>query len=442
MFAEGFSETPYWWETAPPEAGRPHSELKDSDVLVVGSGYAGLNAAITMARAGAAVTVVDSHLLGEGASSRNGGQLSSAPKQSAAELSRRYGPDTAKGILADFEASDDFLRSRIAETGIDCQYEWNGAFLGAHTNRDFKALAARHRQLPADRQAQGRLVEPADLDSEIRTRIYKGGYVFRNAGQLHPALYHAGLRRVARQYGTQLFSNLGVVRLERSGSGHVAHFTTGAAVSARHVIVATNGYTGRATPWMRDRLVPVRSYMIATEMLPEADIRRLIPGDRPIADTKRVLYYYRTSPDRRRILFGGRASFRDVDARTSARRLYRFMTGVFPELGGIKLSHAWYGNVAFAFDWLPHVGQHDGLWYACGCNGSGVSMLSFLGHAVAELVLGNRSAIKGLDRIPFPTLPAYRGRPWFLPVVGMAYRWQDRIAAWTDLPSRQSAIRH
>ncbi len=432
VFSDGFVETPYWWEAAAPEEGRPHSELRDVDFLVIGAGLTGLNAAITLAGAGCDVAVVDARLIGEAASTRNGGQIRAESKVATGELSRRFGEDVARGVLADFTAGRTFLAERIAALGIDCDYQWTGFFFGAHTRRDHLAQQLRHEKAKVAGRVIGAVVPPSELASEVKTSLYHGGYLYFDGGQLHPARYHAGLRRAAVSAGAKLFSRLPVQAIIRDGAGFLVRFP-GADIRARQVILATNGYTDQAATWIRRRLIPARSYMIATEPLAPGLAEALIPGGRPVADTKRILYYFRTSPDRQRILFGGRASFSDDGARTAATRLHGFMTNVFPELAKTKLSHAWYGNFALAFDWLPHVGVHEGVHYACGCNGSGVMMLSYLGHAAALRAMGQPGVIKGLDRVPFRTLPTYDGRPWFLPVVGNAYKIRD---GWNRLTDR------
>ena len=172
--------------------------------------------------------------------------------------------------------------------------------------------------------------------------------------------------------------------------------------------------------------------MIATEPLPPETTRRLIPRGRMIVDTKRVLSYYRLSPDSRRILFGGRASFRSATARQAAPRVHGLMTRVWPELARVRITHAWTGNVAFTFDYVPHLGTHDGVHYAAGCQGNGVAMMTYLGHQLARKLAGKASRPSAFDGLPFPTRPLYSGRPWFLPVVGTAYRvadWLDRRRA-------------
>ncbi|WP_035484675.1 NAD(P)/FAD-dependent oxidoreductase [Geminicoccus roseus] len=424
LFADGFTETPYWWADAPPRAGLPSSALGDTDCLIVGSGLAGLNAAITLAQAGVAVTVIDRGLIGEGASTRNGGQLSGGSKQSRQALVRRFGETRAAEIAADFQAVVPFITDRIRRLGIACHLEERGIFVGAHTSADYRAFEAEHAAAPPEEQARNRLVPRDQVRTELATSIYAGGYVYGAAGQLHPGLYHAGLRAAAERLGVKLVSQAEFHGVERKGDRFTARVNDGA-IDCRRIMVMTNGYSGAATPWIQHRLIPVRSYIIATEELP--NVAELIPGGRPLADTKRILYYYRNSPDRRRILFGGRASFQDVDARTSAVTLHQFLTGVFPQLAKVRLTHAWYGNVAFAFDWLPHFGQHDGVYFACGCNGSGVPMLSYLGDRAARSMLADGKEMGGLGSVPFPTMPGYRGRPWFLPLVGTAYRWTDRL---------------
>lgn len=431
VFAEGFAEDPYWWIAAPPRPGLPATSLSDVDCLIVGSGLAGLNAAITLAQAGVSVVVVERGLIGEGASTRNGGQLSGSPKLSQPELLRRFGQQRALEVTADFKAVFPFITERIKTLGIDCHLEERGVFVGAHTSADYRAFEQSHAALPAEERAGNRLVPRDQVRTELATDIYAGGYVNARAGQLHPGLYHAGLRAAAERLGVRLVSGVEITGIERKRDRFTA-MLNGGAIDCRRIMVMTNGYTGSATPWLQRRLIPARSYMIATEELPETET--LVPSGRPLADTKRILYYYRQSPDHRRILFGGRASFRDIGARESAEKLHGFLTHVFPQLKGRKITHGWYGNVAFAFDWLPHFGRHEGVYYACGCNGSGVPMMSYLGDRTARMMLADGKEMGGLGSLSFPTMPFYRGHPWFLPIIGSAYRWSDRIRHRLDAP--------
>lgn len=432
QFTKDYAETPYWWKDAPPEDGAPLTELGDIDFLVIGAGLAGLNAAITLAESGMQVAVVDAMRIGEGASTRNGGQVRSETKVPYAKLKEMVGEDAAKGVLDDFAAGRAFLPGRIKALGIECYYEWTGFFFGAHTNRDHQMQIARHKAAIASGRPIGRVVAPVDVRQEVQTPLYRGGYHYTDGGLLHPALYHNGLRQAAKVLGVKLFSQCPVRSVKQMPDGFSVRFDH-TEIKTRKVIMTTNGYTDSVSNWIARRLIPARSYMIATEELPEGMADALIPGGAAVADTKRVLYYFRTSPDRRRILFGGRASFRNTGARESAVRLHGFMKSVFPQLTDVRISHAWYGNFALGFDFLPHIGVHDGVHYACACNGSGVMMLSYLGHAAAVNAMGATRIIRGLDRVPFKTRPGYFGKPWFLPIAGTAYRMRDRWNQWTDV---------
>ena len=179
-------------------------------------------------------------------------------------------------------------------------------------------------------------------------------------------------------------------------------------------------------------MVPVASYMIATEVLGAARIAALLPHLRVYGDTKKVLYYFRPSPDGERILFGGRASFVDADVRRAGARLHRFLVHLIPALAGTRNTHAWKGNVAFAFDYLPHVGAHDGVHYALACNGSGVVTMTHLGRKAAQQILGGANRPSAFSRLLFPTMRGYGGRPWFLPLVGGYYRLRDRLDGWRE----------
>ena len=216
-----------------------------------------------------------------------------------------------------------------------------------------------------------------------------------------------------------------VTAIKKSSTGFLVNTTKGN-VQARDVIIATNGYTSDLVPWLQRRVIPIGSYIITTEELPESKIEELFPGDRIASDTCKVVYYYRATPDRKRVLFGGRVSASETDLNTSAKRLYNDMCRIFPDLKDIKISHSWSGKVAYSFDEMAHTGVHDGIHYALGYCGSGVSMASYLGMRAGQKVLGLKEGITAFDDLRHPTRPLYTGKHWLLPAAVSYYRWQDK----------------
>lgn len=172
-------------------------------------------------------------------------------------------------------------------------------------------------------------------------------------------------------------------------------------------------------------MIPIGSYVIATEELPPQTMARLMPHGRIVSDTRKVVYYYRASPDGRRILFGGFVSFGETDPRASGPLLRAELVRLFPELAGVGISHSWCGSVAYTFDELAHIGERDGVFYAMGYCGSGVGMAGYLGMRLGMKVLGGDEGTTGLDPISFQTRPGYSGHPWFLAASVAYYRWRD-----------------
>lgn len=425
IWAPGWSDTPFWLEGLEAPEGSPDSLPREVDVLVVGSGYTGLNAAIETARGGRATLVVDADAPGGGCSTRNGGQISTSIKPSLARLTTKHGEARARAIRGEGEAALNWIERRIADEGIDCAFERVGRFHAAHSPAAYEALARDADLLARQEGIEAYPVPRAEQAAELGTEAYHGGVVFPRHAALDPARYHRGLLAAARDAGARVVGHCAATALRRQADGF--HVTTEKGrVRARDVVIATNGYTGGLLPWFRRRVIPIGSYVIATEPLPEPLMQRLFPKNRIVSDTRKVVYYYRASPDRRRVLFGGRVSANETDPAVSGPRLYEDMCRLFPELRDHRVSHSWMGTVAYSFDELAHTGVHEGVHYAMGYCGSGVSMASYLGMRVGQKVLGRKEGATAFDGLPFPTRPFYSGKPWFLPPMVAWYRWRDR----------------
>jgi glycine/D-amino acid oxidase-like deaminating enzyme len=430
-FAPGFKTTPYWWEDAPPPTPAPPALPDTAEVAIIGGGIAGLACALELGRAGVPALVMDREAIGWGASSRNGGALSGAGSlgRAKSDVSKGLDPALLAEMVEEAEASFDALDALIAREGIDCAWRRCGRFVGAHSEAAMATLAKRAALLNAAEPGSAELLPRERLAEELGTALYHGGLRIARAGSLHPARYTQGLAAAARRAGATLAGGVAVQGIAQDGSGFVVATSAGA-VRARHVMVATNGYTGRATPWHRRRVIPVASYMIATEELGADRVRALLPHGRVYGDTKKILYYFRPSPDLGRILFGGRATLSDTDPRIGARWLHRQLLDLFQQLAGTRITHGWKGNVAFAFDMLPHVGVQEGVHFALGCNGSGVTTMTHLGTVAARMMLGGDNRISAFARMPMPTMPGYTGTPWFMPLVTGWYRMKDRRDGW------------
>ncbi|MDN3563342.1 FAD-binding oxidoreductase [Paeniroseomonas aquatica] len=430
LFAPGFKTSPWWWEAAEPP--RRDAALPDrAAVVVVGGGYAGLSAALTLRRLGREVVVLDAERIGWGASSRNGGMVSGGLKVAGSGLERAHGVERGKAIAQAAAASLPFIEETIARERIDCDYIRCGRFAAAWSPGHYRAMAAKAAML-AELTGLPTSMLPRERQREaLGSDHYHGGMLAAATGSLHPGKYARGLAAAAERAGARLVDGVRVQKIrEETGGFRIA--TDKGEIRADAVLVTTNGYSldarGTASPWLARRLVPLNSYIIATEELGEATIERLFPGRRMISDSKRVLNYFRPSPDGKRILWGGRASFRAATAEATAAALHGYMTACFPELAKVRITHAWTGNVAFTFDSLPHIGVQDGIHYAAGCQGSGVAMATWLGHNVAMKLAGAANDRFALDGLPFPTRPFYAGNPaWVLPLIGGWYRLRDRI---------------
>lgn len=428
IYAEGFKTDPYWWEAAPPDTIGDTPPPDKVDIAIVGSGYTGLSAALELARAGVNVLVLEAHRFGEGASTRSGGMVSSGVNVGkGGDVEKLYGKERIDHMLEEASSAYEHLEQVIEKESIDCFYRRVGRFVGAHCSSALRSQASKIDQLNAQTGCGAALVQKDGVRDHVATDFYYGGMTIELSGGLHPSLYHKGLREACRAAGVKMSANTMVEKVEPMSEGGVRLTTSRGIVEAREAVLGTNGYTGGATPWHQRRVVPVASYIIATEPLGKERVKELFPTDRMISDTKRVLYYYRPSPDGTRVIFGGRASFRSLSAAETAPILYQHMLGVFPQLEGVKITHGWTGNVAFTFDRVPHIGEENGVHYALGCNGSGVVMMSHLGHQIGLKILGKTNRASAYDNLPLETRPLYFGTPWFLPAIGTYYKMRDWI---------------
>jgi len=426
IFAENLKLTPWWWEAAPRPSTPPPDLPVNADVAVIGSGYTGLSAALALARAGRSVVVCEADDPGAGASARNGGMIGSGHRLSYTALTTRYGEATAAALLGEGNNALEFTAGLIADEAIDCQFHRSGRFRAACRAADYDVIGREINLLRDKIGLAADMVPRAEQQREVATDFYHGGCVYHRHGSLHPGLFHQGLLDRALAAGAIVAGRTPVTAIDRAGAGFQV-VTPRGTVTAGNVIVATNGYTGGITPALRRRVIPLSSYIIATEELPAERVHAAIPSRRMIVEDRALHGYYRPSPDGRRILFGGRAALHAIDPRRAGKRLYRYLVELFPDLAGVRISHSWSGHIAYTWRDMPHIGCRDGIHYALGYCGSGVAMAPYLGYRVAHKVLATADGDTAFDGVDFPVVPPYAGHPRLLPAIDLYYRARMRL---------------
>ncbi len=421
------SPDPYWWEAAPLRRLEQKPVAPAADVVVVGAGYTGLSAAITLARAGRSVLVFDKQRPGEGASSRNGGITSGNLRPSLGDMTKSFGEVRAKAILAESKAAREDLWRFIADEKIECDFKLVGRFAGAAAPGDYEKLARDADYLRTQFGIDAYAVPRAEQRDVLGTGYYFGGNVRMDIGGLHPGKFLAEMLRVALASGAVLHAETAILGIKQDGDGYEVTTARGT-VRARDVIVGTNGYTDGSNPWLRRRLVPIRSRIIATAPLSPNLMGELMPRRMMVSDTRNLSYYYRPSPDGTRILFGGRDGTIAGDTNAPTNRLRETLVELFPELSGTEITHSWFGYVAMNRDMVPRIFSRDGMRYAAGYCGSGVVWARWAGRKAALQVLGQDGG-SALDFRPPAAVPFFYGTPWFMPPYMAWLTLQDRRKA-------------
>ena len=413
---------PYWWRAAPRESADPPPLPGRTDVAVVGSGITGLVAAMHLARGGRDVTVIEAGVPGEGGSSRNAGYVGRTLKHTFGEVIESDGLEFAKRVYGELAEAFNAVKATIESERIDCHFRQQGRLLLA-TSPEMREAMLREFGLREKHLGEPfSTVSKQEQAAEIDTPRYFGGVRISDHAGLHAGLYHQGLLQRARGAGARVVAHTAVRSVSRDG-GTFRLATDRGSIAARDVVLATNGYTDGAVPWLQRRVIPFDAYAVATEAMDPAEVARLLPGDRTFIDWNFNVDFIRRAPgDPSRILFGGLTGERTQDLPAFARRLHARLVRVLPKLSRVRFDNVWTGRCAGTIDLYPHIGVHEGMHYGIGYCFAGVPMGTLFGIKIARRILGEPGGDSVYDR-PLPSHWLYQGNPWMVP---WAIRWMSR----------------
>lgn len=426
IFATDYAPTPYW-QRALPHVARAGVLARTADVVVIGAGLTGAEAARVLAASGSTVLVLDAGEPGAGASSRNAGMVGRNFKHSYGELSRTLGKAQARAYFdeleAAFQATVDLGTAHADAIGWRRTGRLITALSGAHWQRLRDEYRLRQDELGED----VRFLDRAALAHETGCGWGHGAVVVNDNATLHPGRYTAFMLSRAVAAGAVVQGQTPVQAVERVRGGfHVV--TPSGTVYCRDVLVATNGYTGNALPWFKKRLLPIRSWLIATEPLTPEQAGAVATHRRSLHDNRRRTHYATFSPAGDRLVFGGHTGARPIPLDRRAAGLLRDLTGYYSQLRGIKIAHAWQGACAATRDLYPKVGRHEnGVHYALGYCFSGNAMAPWLARKAAAMILGRQDQARTLfSGRRFAPMPMAARVPFSMPALMAWYAFRDR----------------
>jgi glycine/D-amino acid oxidase-like deaminating enzyme len=420
----------FWLDTAPAFTGdAPLSGEERADVAVVGAGFTGLSAALTLAKKGVSVRVLEAGKVAAEASGRNGGHCNNGLSHDFSGIAARFGMERAREMYLAFDAGVDLVESLVRSEGIDCDFTRSGKLKLAAKPEHFDKLVRAQEVLAKEVDADTAIVAKPDLGSEIATERYYGGLLQRRSASMHMGKFGTGLAHAAARAGALIHQNAAVIAIDRIAHGRFRLKTAHATIEADQVMLATGASQEGPFGWFRRRIVPVGSFIIVTEPLGAERAAAIMPGHRTCTSTQNIGNYFRLSADNR-LVFGGRARFAMSSPKSDLKSgaiLRTQLHEIFPQLTDVRTDYCWGGLVDMTRDRLPRAGTQDGMHYAMGYSGHGVQMSTYMGNLMARRITGEDTPNpwRALD---WPAIPFHFGKPWFLPFTGLYYRVLDRIS--------------
>lgn len=409
------------WYAATASLPDPLPALKGdlrADVAIIGAGFTGLSAAYYLAQKGMDVVVLDAHRIGWGASGRNGGQAGSGLRMEQPEVEQRFGPSAARRLWDLTEDAKALMRQLIADHGIACdpvpgiidanhraRYDDDSRFLVDHMAKNYDYSMT---YLPPDQMRE-----------KVGSPAYSGGLLDPGAFHLHPLKFAIGLAKAAQAAGARIFE-MSEVR-DVSPGARVRVATNAGAVMADHAILATNGYIGNLVPKVAARVLPINSFIIATEPLSDDVAKGLIRDNEAVADSKFVVNYFRLSPDNR-MLFGGRENYGYRFASDIKGFVKGAMTSVFAQLEDVRIDYGWGGTLGITLSRLPYLTRFSpNLISAAGYSGHGVALATLSGRLAGEAVAGQAERFDVLASLPTNAMPG--GTAFRQPLMSLGMLW-------------------
>lgn len=391
----------------------------DADVCVVGAGIAGCSTALSLAERGYRVVLLEAERIGWGASGRSGGQALVGYASGQAKLEAAVGLDDARKLWDISVESLDWLRERVERHRIDCDLHWGALHVAVKDRQRDDLLAEQHDAQERYGYRKLEFLDRARVESLLQTQRYRAGLFDAGSGHLHPLNYTLGLARAAVDAGAEIFEQSRVTAINHGERVSVA--TERGEVRAKFVALCCNAYIGDLSRTLRARIMPVGTYIVATEPLGKARMTQLMRDNIAVSDVNFVLDYFRRSADHR-LLFGGRVSYSGVDAFNTAHATRKRMLNVFPQLADVKIDYAWGGFVDITMSRAPDFGRlAPNVYYLQGFSGHGIALTGIAGKLVAEAIAGQAERFDLFTRIEhrnFPGGPLLR-----MPSLVLAMLW-------------------
>jgi gamma-glutamylputrescine oxidase len=420
---EALAAQDYYRATAPGQAHAPLSATLDASVCIIGAGFAGLASAVGLMERGLKdVVVLEAQQVGHGASGRNGGFVFGGFSLGEQSIVASIGPQAARALYAMTLDAVQRIRRRIDQYGIACEARHEGVYL-ANWFDDARLLDQRQRFMAESMGVEWQRVARAQLAEKLDSARYFGGLFEPAAFHFHPLKYAQGLARVLSENGVRVHEQSKVVSIAADGAGWIVR-SAGGSVRAREVVVCCGGYIERLHPRLARAALPIATYVMVTEPL-GARLQTAMRTGAAVYDTRFAFDYYRPLADTR-LLWGGRIAVRERSGAEVARLLRQDMLKVYPQLAGVRVTHAWSGMMSYARHQMPQIGRlPDGLWYGMGFGGHGVAPTTLAGEVIAAAIAGEGGPLARFDAWGLP----FAGGAAGLAAAQMTY-WYYELRDW------------